>query len=114
MSEPHLPLFVYGTLRRGEENHHYLEGRYVRSIPAELYGYARVGPLMIRQEPGGRVDGELYFLQLDGYAETMANCDQLEELIPGRLVGKDYQRKVVTVRTAEGPFQAWAYVQPEP
>jgi gamma-glutamylcyclotransferase (GGCT)/AIG2-like uncharacterized protein YtfP len=111
MSESHLPLFVYGTLRRGHENHRYLEGRYVRAIPAELRGYARLHALMIHPQEGGSVDGELYFLKLDSCAETMAACDELEELFPGQLVGREYQRKVVTVATTEGPFQAWAYVQ---
>ena len=113
MSDRQLPLFVFGTLRRGEENHHYLDGRYERMIPAVLSGYARLHPLMIVPDPGGRVNGELYFLKLDEYAATMAGCDKLEELDPGQLVGRDYQRKLIRVVTTEGEISAWAYVQPE-
>jgi gamma-glutamylcyclotransferase (GGCT)/AIG2-like uncharacterized protein YtfP len=105
------PLFVYGTLRRGEENHHYLEGHYLRMLPAELAGYARIHPIMIAPQADSRVVGELYFLNPDDYDATMAGCDELEELYPGQLTGRDYQRKLVTVTTTDGSFQAWAYVQ---
>jgi prolyl-tRNA editing enzyme YbaK/EbsC (Cys-tRNA(Pro) deacylase)/gamma-glutamylcyclotransferase (GGCT)/AIG2-like uncharacterized protein YtfP len=113
MSAPRYPLFVYGTLRLGEENHRFLDGHYLRTISAELAGYARIHPLMIASNPQGRVDGELYFLMPDEYDATIAACDELEELDPGQLVGRDYQRKLVHVTTAEGPFEAWAYVRPE-
>jgi gamma-glutamylcyclotransferase (GGCT)/AIG2-like uncharacterized protein YtfP len=43
----------------------------------------------------------------------MAGCDELEEIPPGKLIGHEYQRKQVSVETAEGSFEAWAYVQPE-
>ena len=113
MTEQQIPLFVFGTLRRGEENHHYLDGHYVRMIPAVLAGYVRLHPLMIAPDPSGQVDGELYFLQPEEYAATLAGCDELEELFPGQLVGRDYKRKFVTVSTADGDYGAWAYVQPE-
>lgn len=108
-----LPLFVFGTLRRGHENHHYLAGHYERMIPANLSGYERRHPLMIARQPDGVVDGELYFLKLDEYDATLAGCDELEEIPPGQLVGHEYQRKRVTVETTGGPHIAWAYVQPE-
>lgn len=108
-----LPLFVFGTLRRGHENHHYLDGHYDRVIPALLSGYRRLHPLMISRHAEATVDGELYFLRHEDYDATLAGCDSLEELPPGQLIGHEYQRKLVSVETAEGPFQAWAYVQPE-
>ena len=107
------PLFVFGTLRRGHRNHHCLEGRYERVIPATLNGYCRLHELMIAPAAGGQVDGELFFLIRGGYEMTMAGCDDLEEIPPGQLIGHEYQRKQVTVQTSEGPFDAWAYVQPE-
>lgn len=117
MSEPlpvsKLPLFVFGTLRRGHRNHHYLEARYTRMIPGMLHGYERLHELMIAQQPVGVVDGELFFLAQDNYDETLAGCDELEEIPPGQLVGHEYERKVVSVETSEGTFLAWAYVQPE-
>lgn len=108
MSE--IPLFVFGTLRQGHENHHYLAGHFVRMIPARLMGFDRTGPIMIDRSPKSAVDGELYFLKPDEYAATMAGCDELEELFPGQLIGPDYQRLLVQVETAEGPYAAWAYV----
>lgn len=108
-----LPLFVFGTLRRGHYNHHYLHGFYDRFIPAWLMDYQRVRELMIATQPGGVVDGELYFLTDSIYETTLAGCDELEEIPPGQLVGHEYQRKRVTVETAEGLIEAWAYVQPE-
>lgn len=108
-----LPLFVFGTLRRGKENHHYLDGHYDRMIAANLSGYERLHPLMIARKDGGVVDGELFFLRLDRYDATLTGCDFLEEIPPGTLVGHEYQRKRVQVETSEGTFVAWAYVQPE-
>jgi gamma-glutamylcyclotransferase (GGCT)/AIG2-like uncharacterized protein YtfP len=108
-----LPLFVFGTLRRGHENHHYLAGHFERMLPANLPGYARVHPLMIAPNLSGLIDGELYILKLDKYEATLAGCDELEGIPPGKLAGHEYQRKRVTVETSEGPVIAWAYVQPE-
>ncbi len=117
MSEPlpasKLPLFVFGTLRRGHRNHHYLATRFTRMIPGLLYGYERLHELMIARQPVGVVDGELFFLAGENYDTTLAGCDELEEIPPDQLIGHEYERKVVSVETAEGTFQAWAYVQPE-
>lgn len=108
-----LPLFVFGTLRRGEPNHHYLDGFYDRMLPAVLDGYARVAPLMIARREGMEVIGEVYFLTEARYEKTLAGCDELEEIPPGKLVGHEYERRLVRIATAEGPLDAWAYVQPE-
>ena len=108
-----LPLFVFGTLRLGHENHHYLDGHYEEMLAASLHGYARLHPLMIARQADGVVDGELFFIPDDEYEATLAGCDELEEIPPGQLVGREYQRKRVTVSTMNGLFEAWAYVQPE-
>lgn len=107
-----IPLFVFGTLRHGERNHHYLEGFYDRMLPAVLPGYERVAALMIAPCNAGHVDGELYFLTESRYDRTLAGCDELEEIPPGRLIGHEYERQLVQVTTSEGIFTAWAYVQP--
>lgn len=108
-----LPLFVFGTLRAGRENHHYLRGRFIRMHRAILVDYAIVAPLMIDRHPGNVVPGELYELTPANYAETLAGCDGLEEIPPGLLVGHEYERRMVTVVTRDGPQTAWAYVRPE-
>lgn len=109
----HLPLFVFGTLRRGQCNHHLLAGRYERMLPAGLRGFAKIELLMIAREDGESVDGELYFLRRDLFEETMAACDRLEGIPRGRDAGPEYRRLRVTVETAEGERVAWAYVHPD-
>lgn len=107
-----LPLFVFGTLRQGQWNHHYLAGRFTRMIPARLPGYARVQTLMIAPQKGSEVQGELCFLRDDVYEEAMADCDGLEGIPPGTDHGTHYARVQVSVITAEGEHTAWAYVRP--
>ena len=107
------PLFVFGTLRRGHRNHHYLDGRYARVIPAILRGYQRLHELMIAPAHDGLVDGELFFLTPDISDVTLAGCDGLEEIPPGQLIGDKYERRLVSVETTDGELEAWAYVQPE-
>jgi gamma-glutamylcyclotransferase (GGCT)/AIG2-like uncharacterized protein YtfP len=115
MNDPDLlPLFTFGTLRRGEANHHYLDGNYDNWLPATLrefkrgitsHGFATVLP-----SAGARVAGELFFLRPDVYAETMRRCDLLEDIVPGTLRGCYYRRAKVVVQTASGDFPAWAYI----
>ncbi len=107
-----LPLFVFGTLRRGEPNHHYLHGFYDRMQPAVLPGYARVAPLMIAPRADAEVIGEVYFLTEARYDKTLAGCDELEEIPPGTLIGHEYERRQVQIVTPDGPLEAWAYVRP--
>jgi gamma-glutamylcyclotransferase (GGCT)/AIG2-like uncharacterized protein YtfP len=112
MDSSRLPLFTFGTLRRGEVNHHYLAEKFVDVVPAWLDGYVRLHPLMIAEQAGGVVDGELFTLDPQTYDEALAGCDDLEGLKDGQLIGADYERRQVTVRTAQGLVRAWAYVQP--
>jgi gamma-glutamylcyclotransferase (GGCT)/AIG2-like uncharacterized protein YtfP len=107
-----LPLFAFGTLRRGEPNHHYLAGRYERVLAARLPDYAIIAPLMIDRSPGSSVSGELFFLRPGSYAATMADCDELEGITPRLSRYAAYERRRVTVLTAHGSCAAWAYVRP--
>lgn len=108
-----LPLFVFGTLRRGQCNHHFLAGGYERVLPARLPGFERVAPLMIARKAGAAVDGELFFLRPETYGDVMRRCDWLEGIEPGESAGPEYRRLMVTVETDEGTISAWAYVHPE-
>ena len=110
---PTLPLFVFGTLRRGECNHHYLAGAYDRVLAARLLDFVRVEPLMIARQSGSAVDGELFFLTAATCSATLRECDNLEELTPGSLVGHEYRRIAVRVQTDLGDFVAWAYARPD-
>lgn len=108
-----LPLFVFGTLRRGECNHHYLHNRYARVVVAQLRGYRRVETLMIDRAPDGEVTGELFFLDPARYFATLAGCDDLEEIPLGQMQGDLYERRRVSVSTSDGLVTAWAYVRPD-
>ena len=110
---PTLPLFVFGTLRRSECNHHYLAGAHDRVLAARLLDFARVEPLMIARQPGSAVDGELVFLMAATYSATLRECDSLEELTPGGLIGHEYRRIAVRVQTDSGEFIAWTYSRPD-
>lgn len=113
MGEERLPLFAFGTLRRGEVNHHYLAGRYDRVLTATLPDYSVVAPLMIDRSTGGSVPGELFFLRPGSYESTLAGCDELEGVTPRQSRYAEYERKKVRVLTNVGTFEAWAYVRPE-
>ncbi len=80
-----LPIFVFGTLRQRECNHHYLAGAFDRMQPAKLFGFRRVEPLMIARETGSVVEGELFDLAPTTYARTLQGCDHLEEIPIGEL-----------------------------
>src|SRR5262249_48970284 len=111
-----LPLFVFGTLRRGESNHQCLAGRYDRWLPATLCDFKRTtaahGFPQVAPSPGHQVTGELFFIRSAEFQETLHQCDVLEDIPPGQLVGPYYQRVRVVVKTAEGDFTAWAYIDP--
>jgi len=111
-----LPLFVFGTLRRGEANHNCLAGTYDNCLAATLRNFKRAiaehGYPAVVRSPGDEVIGELYFIRPDMFAETLRRCDLLEDIPAGELIGRYYQRASVVVDTAEGQFAAWAYIAP--
>jgi gamma-glutamylaminecyclotransferase len=100
-------VFVYGTLRRGFENHFFL--RNARFLGAgrtkECYAlYADGLPYVIKDEPRSRICGELY--DVDG--KTLEAMDHLE----GHPL--HYRRTSVDVLDGDGrTFRAWVYFYPE-
>ena len=111
---PLRPVFVYGTLRRGEKNHQaYLAGRYSRCRPASVRGRLffepREGyPYLL---PGdGSVRGELFDLAPARYAETLARLDALEEYDPDDEAGSVYLRRLAEATLEDGSRCAcWTY-----
>jgi gamma-glutamylcyclotransferase (GGCT)/AIG2-like uncharacterized protein YtfP len=107
-------MFVYGTLRRGEVNHHLLAGTFDRWLPATLRDYRRSvaahGYPVVLPAVAEAVEGELYFPRAEVYAATLRRCDELEGISPGHTAGKHYRRQEVLVETTAGRHTAWAYV----
>jgi gamma-glutamylcyclotransferase (GGCT)/AIG2-like uncharacterized protein YtfP len=68
---------------------------------------------MVVPEREGRVSGELYYLHPAAYERTLADCDELEEVPAGTLIGQHYRRMAVRVETSDGETTAWAYVHPQ-
>jgi len=112
---PSLPLFVYGTLRRGEVNHApCLGGRFTAVLPARLDDHVRCvgshGYFVVRPQVGAKVEGELFFLDPAQNHATLEGCDRLEEIPPGQLQGEWYARRIVTVWADGTRYQAWIYL----
>ncbi|HEY3965342.1 MAG TPA: gamma-glutamylcyclotransferase family protein [Planctomycetaceae bacterium] len=112
----HLPLFTFGTLRRGQPNHHYLAETYERYLTGTLRDFRKTtaahGFPAVSPSPGDCVTGELFFIRRESFEQTLQNCDLLEDIIPGRLIGPYYQRAQVVIETDVGNFTAWAYIDP--
>ncbi|KUO14049.1 gamma-glutamylcyclotransferase family protein [Streptomyces sp. DSM 15324] len=110
---PHLPFFVYGTLRPGEVNHGlFLRGRTLREEPARLTDavlYDGPGYPYAVDEPGGTVTGDLVTARPGTYGRLLAELDRLEEYTPGDPRSL-YERVVREVTTEAGPVRAWVYL----
>ncbi len=114
MTGSQLPVFVYGTLRRGEKNYpRYLQGRSLREVPATVAGelfFVADGGYPYLLPGGGRVQGELIDLDPATYREVLQRLDALEEYDPADEPGSIYLRRTAMVRTADGTErEAWVY-----
>jgi gamma-glutamylcyclotransferase (GGCT)/AIG2-like uncharacterized protein YtfP len=86
----HLPFFVYGTLRPGEENHQlFAASETLREVPAVLprhVMYAGRYPCVVEDEGegegGSRVVGDLLFIHPALYEQVLAAFDALERCDP--------------------------------
>ncbi|MBZ4322232.1 gamma-glutamylcyclotransferase family protein [Streptomyces huiliensis] len=115
--EAPLPVFVYGTLRRGGGNYPlFLRGRTTAEVPARLPGavlYEGPGYPFAVSAPAGEIRGELMTLVPGRYAAVLAALDVLEDHRPGD-PGSLYDRVVRDVRTERGEsVRAWVYLAAE-
>ena len=109
---PRLPVFVYGTLRRGEGNHPVIErfacGVHSASL-AQHRLYVSGLPYAAPGAPGDLVIGDLVSLDPDLYEIGMAALDRLEGVESGL-----YLRRAVNVRytcgTTARTALAWVYL----
>lgn len=98
-----LPVFVYGTLRRGCGNYEaLLEGNTSAELPARaeglvLYGARFAFPYAAARE-GGVVVGELMVIDRQRYDEVLQHLDMLEGYRQERPASSHYVRVTRTVR----------------
>ncbi|WP_257958823.1 gamma-glutamylcyclotransferase [Bacillus sp. V3-13] len=103
-----IKIFVYGTLRKHEDNHIYIEGSKCIAeqgwVYGELYdtglGYPAVKPSL-----ESKTYGEIFEIT----AEQLKEVDQLEGFVEG---AKDnlYERVIQTVHTDKGTVDAYIYI----
>jgi gamma-glutamylcyclotransferase (GGCT)/AIG2-like uncharacterized protein YtfP len=80
-----LPVFVYGSLRRGQPNYRLLHGTLEAEYTALLPGhrlYRGRFPYVAGGHPDGRVVGDLMVIKSEGYDEVLARLDELEGFQP--------------------------------
>ncbi len=98
-------VFVYGTLKRGGENHHWMEHqRFVRLAKTRpLYRMYDLGgyPGMVRHVEGLCIEGELWDVTPAG----LARLDVLEDV-----AGGEYERVAVELEDG-GPAEAYLYLR---
>ncbi|WP_054943865.1 gamma-glutamylcyclotransferase [Paenibacillus ihuae] len=101
-------VFVYGTLRQGEQYHDLLGDSRLFSLLALVKGtLADTGsgyPVLLETE--GTVAGELYEVT----AEVLQRLDELEGYYGPGDARNDYERVVTEVTTDTGVTEAWVYV----
>lgn len=94
---------VYGTLRKGFGNHHYMSGS-PQIAEGVIKGYTMRASGIPFVHPG---DGEVY-VEVYSVDETdMPDIDALE----GH--PRWYKREIVPVHTSDGIVEAWVYLMPE-
>lgn len=109
-----MPVFVYGTLRRGEKNYpRYLAGRTIAELPGTVAGelfFVADGGYPYLSPGKGRVHGELMVLDPRQYAATLRSLDELEEYDPQNEANSVYLRRRAMVLLAGGSDRlAWVY-----
>lgn len=111
-----LPIFVYGTLRRGQENYGLLRGRTLAETAAVLYGVELVSlgwyPAALESDsPSAAVHGEVVIIHPHFYSTVLETLDRLEGYHPGFDALSFYRRVQRSVHTATGrDVQAWLYL----
>lgn len=108
------PVFIYGTLRAGETNHH-LVADAARTAPAWLADHALHGHGLpfpyITPQPGAWVRGDVVWPAEDRHGELLARLDQLEGFVATGDPANHYDRVARPCRLDEGGHvRAWVYL----
>lgn len=108
-----LPVFVYGTLRRGCSNYRWLlQGRTRTEDPATVSGLQMydVGPYPIAVPGRGKIRGDLIRIGPALYRDVLHGLDELEGFNPTDPAGSLYVRRSMLVATRGGRRRAWVYL----
>ena len=107
-------VFVYGTLRKGEQYHDLLEDSRLCSALAQMNGWmADTGhgyPVLLEDGAAETVAGELYEVS----DRVLAGLDRLEEYYGPGDERNEYERIQAEVLTDNGKLEAWVYVYRHP
>lgn len=107
MESKHL-IFVFGTLRSGQSNHHLMmdANSYGSGCTVENYAMYLTGgyPYVTSSEPRYPIVGELYGVD----DETLTMLDKME----GH--PRHYRRREIAVHVAEKEYCAWMYFKDSP
>lgn len=101
-------VFVYGTLKRGEENHHWLAGQHfvATACTKPLYRMFDVAgyPGMVRTAIGLAIEGEVWEVSEEG----MSQLDLLEDT-----AGGEYERVAIELAgdLADQPVESYLYLR---
>ncbi|MDT8860654.1 gamma-glutamylcyclotransferase [Alkalihalobacillus sp. MEB130] len=101
-------VFVYGTLRKGGANDHYLNGATCICERCWVYGALHdtsFGYPVLKETEQRRIIGELYEVS----NEQLAQLDVLEDFIATR-ESNEYERVVRTVFTEKSESEAFFYI----
>jgi len=102
-----LPLFLYGTLRKGESAEDVLAADVVRRAPARAQGrlldLKAPYPGAVFGPDEGWLDGEIVWLKPATFQAALGRVDQYEN------VPFLFRRIAVTVETGGASVEAWAY-----
>lgn len=106
--EAQLPVFAYGTLRRGESAEDLVARDVTRRAPARAAGRllaigAPYPAAVFRADAGEHVDGELMWLAPAAYEAALDRMDDYEN------VPFLFRRIVITVESEGAAIKAWAY-----
>ena len=105
MAKASEPIFVYGTLKKNQENGHFLTlanfiGEFVTA--ESCFGMIKAEvPYIFKKEKGNFILGEVYKVDLD----TLTQLDNLEDN------GQLYIRELINIRNLN--YKAWCYICPK-
>ena len=106
----HEPLFVYGTLRRGADQHDLLDGATAigeATWPGRLFGVAHYPGAVLSSDPRDSVRGEVYALAPTSASQLLARLDRYE--------GPEFRRERTNVRLGDGTrVESWIYLYVAP